>query len=95
MFYRINSYAFDTIRMTAIEGDTGAYLQYTHTRLCSVERKVAQAVSPCQNSWEVDTDLLTEPKAREITFVLACYPEVVRTAFNVSEPSTIVSYCFR
>ncbi|KAJ7025947.1 arginyl-tRNA synthetase [Mycena alexandri] len=92
---RINSYAFDPDRMTSFEGDTGAYLQYAHVRLCSVKRKVASELSLPQNSTLVDTDLLVEPKAREIAYVLACYPEVVRMAFKVSEPSTIVSYCFK
>ncbi|KAJ7017910.1 arginyl-tRNA synthetase, partial [Mycena alexandri] len=65
-------------RIDFLPGDTGAYLQYAHVRLCSVKRKVAST-----------TDLLVEPKAREIAYVLACYPEVVRMAFKVSEPSTI------
>jgi arginyl-tRNA synthetase len=81
--------------MTSFEGDTGAYLQYAHSRLCSVERKVASEISLCEDSTEVNTDLLVEPKAREIAYVLACYPDVVRMAFKVSEPSTIVSYCFK
>ncbi|KAJ7668125.1 arginyl-tRNA synthetase [Mycena rosella] len=92
---RINSYAFDAIRMTSFEGDTGAYLQYAHARLCSVERKVAGEISLCKDPAEIDTDLLVEPKAREIAYILACYPETVRMAFKTSEPSTIVSYCFR
>ncbi|KAJ7479670.1 arginyl-tRNA synthetase [Mycena latifolia] len=92
---RINSYAFSNDRMTSFEGDTGAYLQYAHARLCSVERKVAVEISLCNDPSEIDTDLLVEPKAREIIFILACYPEIVRMAFKVSEPSTIVSYCFK
>ncbi|KAJ6482894.1 arginyl-tRNA synthetase [Mycena vitilis] len=92
---RINSYVFDLERMTSFEGDTGAYLQYAHTRLCSIERKVAPEVSLCDSPPDVDTELLVEPKAREIAYILACYPEVVRMAFKVQEPSTIVSYCFK
>ncbi|KAJ6479646.1 hypothetical protein C8R45DRAFT_1101100 [Mycena sanguinolenta] len=33
---RINSYAFDALRMTSFEGDTGVYLQYVRTRLWSI-----------------------------------------------------------
>ncbi|KAJ6532922.1 arginyl-tRNA synthetase [Mycena vulgaris] len=91
---RINSYAFDVLRMTSFEGDTGAYLQYAHARLCSVERKVTAEISLCQDSTTINTALLVEPKAREIAYLLACYPEIVRMAFKVCEPSTIVSYCF-
>ncbi|KAF8156189.1 hypothetical protein K438DRAFT_1986948 [Mycena galopus ATCC 62051] len=94
---RINTYAFDTLRMISFEGDTGAYLQYAHARLCSLERKVAASqITLAQESSEVDTDLLLdEPHVREITYALAWYPEVVRMAFRVAEPSTIVTYCFR
>ncbi|KAJ7122668.1 arginyl-tRNA synthetase [Mycena crocata] len=92
---RINSYTFDIMRTTSFEGDTGAYLQYTHSRLCSVERKVALEISLSKDSADVDTDLLVEPKARDMAYVLGCYPEVARMAFEVSEPSTIVSHCFK
>jgi arginyl-tRNA synthetase len=81
--------------MTSFEGDTGTYLQYAHTRMCSVERKIASEITLCEDSGEIDTDLLVEPHAREIAYLLACYPEVVRMAFKVAEPSTIVSYCFK
>ncbi|KAH8817798.1 arginyl-tRNA synthetase [Flagelloscypha sp. PMI_526] len=43
----------------------------------------------------VNTDLLVEPQARAIAFALLCYPEAVKMAFKVSEPSTIVSFCFK
>ncbi|KAJ6479619.1 hypothetical protein C8R45DRAFT_1155648, partial [Mycena sanguinolenta] len=95
---RINSYTFDVLRMTSFEGDTGAYLQYVRTQLCAL---VASETILSQN-WLVEfaTYLLLEDprayvRAREITYILGCYPEVVRTAFRVSEPSLIVSYCFR
>lgn len=81
--------------MTSFEGDTGAYLQYAHVRLCSVERKAAPTVSPPKSASEVDLQLLTEPKARELIFVLATYPDVVRTALKTYEPSNIVSFCFK
>jgi arginyl-tRNA synthetase len=81
--------------MTSFEGDTGAYLQYAHVRLCSVERKVARTVVlPAQCS-EVDVTLLSEPKAREIIFLLATYPDVIHSTLKTYEPSTIVSFCFR
>lgn len=81
--------------MTAWEGDTGAYLQYAHVRLCSVERRVAEQVVLRSDRSQINTDLLTEPKAREIIYLLATYPDVVRTTFKTLEPSTIVSFCFK
>lgn len=81
--------------MTSWDGDTGAYLQYAHVRLCSVERKVAQHFTLREDRSQINTDLLTEPKAREIVYLLATYPDVVRAAFKTYEPSTIVTYAFR
>lgn len=81
--------------MTAWEGDTGAYLQYAHVRLCSVERRVAEQVILRSDRSQINTDLLTEPKAREIIYLLATYPDVVRTTFKTLEPSTVVSFCFK
>jgi arginyl-tRNA synthetase len=81
--------------MTSFEGDTGAYLQYAHVRLCSIQRKVAPAVVLRDDPSLINTSLLVEPKAREIVFMLASYPDVVRTAMANYEPCTIVSYCFK
>lgn len=92
---RINSYPSDLKRMTSFEGDTGAYLQYAHVRLCSVSRKVADETTLRTDTSTINTDLLSEPKAREIVYHLATYLDAVRMAMKVSEPSTIVTYCFR
>lgn len=92
---RIVSYNFDPARMTSFEGDTGAYLQYAHVRLSSIERKVAPQLVLREDITQINTDLLSEPKAREIVYLLATYPDVVRAAFKTYEPCTIVSYCFK
>ncbi|KAJ3712407.1 arginyl-tRNA synthetase [Lentinula raphanica] len=93
---RVHAYTFDLQRMTSFEGDTGAYLQYAHVRLCSVERKVAlDGVIPRDDPDLIDTTLLTEPKVRELVFALASYPDVVKVALKNYEPSTVVSYCFK
>ncbi|KAE9390732.1 Nucleotidylyl transferase [Gymnopus androsaceus JB14] len=92
---RINSYPFDLKRMSSFEGDTGAYLQYAHVRLCSLSRKVADEMILREDISTTNTDLLSEPKARETVFQLASYPDAVRMAMKVLEPSTIVAYCFR
>ncbi|KZT05980.1 arginyl-tRNA synthetase [Laetiporus sulphureus 93-53] len=92
---RVHAYNFDPQRMTSFEGDTGAYLQYAHARLCSVERKAAPAVVLPLSSSDIDIALLAEPKAREIIILLGTYPDLVRTALKTHEPSNIVSFCFR
>ncbi|KAG8958120.1 hypothetical protein FRC00_003031 [Tulasnella sp. 408] len=94
---RIMSYPFDWNRMTSFEGDTGPYLQYAHVRLCSMERKVGLEDDLTITSLEsIDTSLLlSTPKAREIVFYLAAFPDVVRTALKTHEPSNLVTYCFK
>lgn len=76
----------------------GPYLQYAHVRLSSVERKNAPDVvlpTPAERPKAIDTTLLTEAKAREIILLIASYPDIVKNAFRSSEPSTIVTWCFR
>ncbi|TDL16729.1 arginyl-tRNA synthetase [Rickenella mellea] len=87
-------YKFNAKSMTSFEGNTGAYLQYAHVRLCSIERKVAPDVVLPPSPSLINTSLLVEPKAREIVFLIATYPEVVKASFKNYEPSTIVGFCF-
>jgi len=75
--------------MLSFEGDTGPYLQYTHARLMSIERKVG--------SFNEDADLTplyNEPAALAVVDVLAKYPQYVKIAFKDFEPSTVVTYAF-
>lgn len=95
---RGNNYTFDWKRMLSFEGDTGPYLQYAHVRLASVERKAApEVVLPpyAERAKLINTDLITEPKAREILYQLATYPDVVKKACQTLEPSNLVTFLFR
>ena len=80
--------------MKSFEGDTGPYLQYAHVRLASMARKNPQLL-PMPPAEQINTDLLVEPKAREITMLLASYPDVVKTAMKSREPSGVVTFMFR
>ena len=88
--------------MLSFEGDTGPYLQYAHVRLASIARKNPELLplptadpSDPKSPIDIDTDSLTEPKAREILILLASYPDVVKTAMEKYEPSGVVTFCFR
>ncbi|KAJ3235167.1 hypothetical protein HDU81_000761 [Chytriomyces hyalinus] len=87
---RNKDYEFNWDRMLAFEGDTGPYLQYAHTRLCSIERKADFEVPAT-----VDVSQLTEPVALTLLDVIAMYPDIVREVGTTLEPCTIVSYAFR
>lgn len=92
-------YTFDWDKITSFEGDTGPYLQYSHVRLCSMERDVALEDGLTISSSALDsidtTLLLSVPTAREIVFHMATFPDVVRTALKTHEPCNLVSYCFQ
>ena len=88
---RINNYEFKWDRMTSFEGDTGPYLQYAHSRLCSVHRKNPINI---QELSEANFDLLSEPSAVSLIRTIAQYPEVIKKALKNHEPSTIVTYLF-
>ncbi|CEL57421.1 arginyl-tRNA synthetase [Rhizoctonia solani AG-1 IB] len=91
---RINNYSFNWSRMTSFEGDTGPYLQYAHVRLSSISRKNPELL-PLPAADKVQTDLLTEPQAREMVFLLASYPDVVRVACEKNEPSGVVTFAMK
>lgn len=80
--------------MLSFEGDTGPYLQYAHVRVSSIERKNPELL-PLPSPSSINTDLLTEPSARDIAFLLGSYPDIVRTAIKNHEPSTVVTFAFR
>lgn len=89
---RINNYTFDMDRMTSFEGDTGPYLQYAHTRLCSIMRKADVPIEKIENA---DLTLLTEPHATNLVRCLAQYPDVLQQTLKTLEPTTVVTYLFK
>ena len=91
---RINNYTFNWERMLSFEGDTGPYLQYAHVRLASIERKNPELL-PLPAPAQLKTELLTEPQAREIAFLLGSYPDVVKTAMRTHEPSALIMFAIK
>ncbi|WFD00081.1 arginine--tRNA ligase [Malassezia yamatoensis] len=96
---RINNYTFDWNRMFSFEGDTGPYLQYNHVRLCSMQRTNAQdgLVLPTEDldGSTMHTERLDGKEAMEIVWLLASWPEVVKTVSRDHQASTVVTYCFK
>jgi len=87
---RIKDYDFDLERMTSFEGDTGPYIQYTHARLCSMERK-AKDINVLVNP-DADLSLVTEKEAHEILSLVGKYPTTIQQAKLNLEPCVIVTY---
>lgn len=63
------------------KGDTGAYLQFQHARMCSMERKSGVSVIH-----DIDFSLLSEPAAHDIVRMIGRFPNVVLQAGSTLEP---------
>ncbi|HSG99711.1 MAG TPA: arginine--tRNA ligase [candidate division Zixibacteria bacterium] len=73
----------------SFEGETGPYLQYTHARLCSLQRRHG-ADAPDAEGLEVSA--LNTAETRRLLLTLARFPEVVLAARRDYEPFEIASY---
>ena len=89
---RINNYNFDMEKMTSFEGDTGPYLQYSHARVCSMERKTA---IPAQQLLDADLSLITAKEGIELVRSLAQWPDVFLNTYKTREPVTVLTYLFK
>jgi len=85
---RVKDYDFKIERVTQFEGDTGPYLQYAHSRLCSVERRSDINL----DAEPADLDLLVEKEAIDLALAIARFPDVVQEARITQEPCSVVNY---
>ena len=77
--------------MLSFEGDTGPHLQYTHARLSSIKPKNPELL-PLLAPSQLKTELLVEPRACEIAFLLGSYHGMVKTALKTHAPSGIMTF---
>lgn len=89
---RINNYNFDLEKMTSFEGDTGPYLQYSHARVCSMERKNPV---PFEQLLAADLSLIMSKEGIELVRTLAQWPDVFLNTYKTREPVTVLSYLFK
>ncbi|XP_067841006.1 probable arginine--tRNA ligase, mitochondrial isoform X2 [Heptranchias perlo] len=83
----LSDYEFDWDRVLQSQGDTGVFLQYTHARLCSLQRT-------CEN--EVQTQFnptyLQDPQAIALLQHLLRYDEVLYQVSEDLQPKHLVNY---
>jgi arginyl-tRNA synthetase len=77
---------FDWKEVLSFEGDTGPYLQYTHTRCCSILRRAEKDV-PSIN----DIDFSILEGGRELWVAIGRLPQAVREAAIKREPMLIAN----
>lgn len=90
--HRINNYTFNMDAMTSFEGDTGPYLQYAHSRLCSIKRRANLTEEDLQSA---DLSLLTEQHATNVVRMLSQWPDTVQNTLKTLEPTTVLTYLFK
>lgn len=84
---RIRDYRFDWDLAISFEGDTGPYLINAHARIAGIIRKCGVELDP-----EADLAPLVEPEAHQLVRQVARYPEVLREAARLYEPSVLAVY---
>eukprot|EP00055_Hartaetosiga_balthica_P011915 m.55908 g.55908 ORF g.55908 m.55908 type:complete len:658 (+) comp7776_c0_seq3:1235-3208(+) len=91
---RIKNYTFDWNRMLQTTGDTGVFLQYTHARLCSIERK--SGLEPYNKkelvTWKDDVVQCTH--AQKIAHLLLQKYNIRNDVLRTNDPSVFVQYLF-
>uniref|UniRef100_S4RT50 Probable arginine--tRNA ligase, mitochondrial n=1 Tax=Petromyzon marinus TaxID=7757 RepID=S4RT50_PETMA len=82
-------YKFDWARVLQSRGDTGVFLQYTHARLCSLERSCGVALGK-----EFSPSHLQESPAPALVQHLMRYDEAVEEAACELQPRPLVQFLF-
>ncbi len=84
---RIKDVDFWWDRALNFEGETGPYVQYAHTRCCSVIAK-----APACEAEKADFSVLEDEASKELIAKLEAFPAVVKEAAEKYEPSVITRY---
>lgn len=86
---RLNSFDFNLEEVVQFEGETGPYVQYANARAHSILRKAD--FNP-ENIAHLDSYDLDSEEAFQVLKELNRFPEIVTTAYEKYEPSTIAKY---
>ena len=84
--YRMNDIEFSLRDMLKFEGETGPYVQYTHARACSLLKKGKYETISNISS------LAWDEQCFPIVKVLMAFPNAVKKAMEMYDPSVIASY---
>ena len=90
---RIKDYTFKWDKVLNFDGETGPYVQYTHTRCASVLRKAGEAIVKKAAALEgVDFQYLCSESAYELAKLLYKFPAVIVDAGEKYEPSIVTRH---
>jgi arginyl-tRNA synthetase len=83
---RTKDYVFDVERMVSFNGNTGVYLQYAHTRICSILRKAGGTAG------KVDPTLPLHPAERALALALDAFGDILAEVGRVLEPHRLCGH---
>ncbi|ARQ71061.1 arginine--tRNA ligase [Streptomyces marincola] len=88
---RAKDYSFDVDRMVSFNGQTGVYLQYTHTRIASILRKAAE-----QGAGEgaFDPAVALEPAEHALALELDEFGAALEGVAATLEPHQLAAYLY-
>ena len=89
---RLSDYVFDWSKMLAMNGNTGAYLQYGYARIRSIFRK--GGVEPDAVRRQRPTVFLSNPAERALGVRLLKLPETLDLAAAELKPNILTDYLF-
>jgi len=84
---RVKDVIFDWDEALSFQGDTGPFVQYTHARMCGIEKRVLAAG---EGRAAPDLSLLSD--SAEVILSLARFPDVLRSVAAGTEPSELAQY---
>ena len=89
---RLSDYVFDWKKMLAMNGNTGAYLQYAYARIQSIFRK--GGFTPETIRQQRPTIFLSNPAERALAVRLLKLPETLELAASELKPNILTDYLF-
>ena len=89
---RLSDYVFDWGRMLAMNGNTGAYLQYAYARIRSIFRK--GATTPAAIRAARPEILISNPLERALAVQILRLPETLELAADEWKPNILTDYLF-
>jgi len=85
---RTKDYVFDVERMVSFNGNTGVYLQYAHTRICSILRKAGD------HHTNVDPALPLHAAERAVILAADAFGDVLAEVGRVLEPHRLCGHLY-
>ena len=85
---RTKDYVFDVERMVSFNGNTGVYLQYAHTRICSILRKAGEV------SAEIEPSLPLHPAERALILALDAFGDTLVEVGRELEPHRLGGHLY-